>query len=242
VPSQTSVIFSGRAYPLSQITLLQDGHTVLSTVAGPDANFTMTLSGITTGNYTFSIIGTDRNGLTSTLFTVPIYITAGATTTVSGIFLAPTIDTDKTQVLRGENLTIFGQTVPASSVTISVHSTEQFFNVSSDAQGAYLYTLDTAPLELGGHTTKSKTSPLAGIVSSYGKIVNFTVGTKTIDKDTTTTCRIADINCDKKVNLIDFSIVAFWYKKNAVPEKVDLNHDGKVTLVDFSIMAYYWTG
>jgi hypothetical protein len=104
-----------------------------------------------------------------------------------------------------------------------------------------LYTLDTAPLELGGHTTKSKTSPLAGVVSAYGKIVNFTVGNKTILNDDKT-CRIADLNCDGKVNLVDFSILAYWYKKTPVPEKVDLNNDGKVTLVDFSIMAYYWTG
>lgn len=237
----TSVIFSGRAYPLSSITLLKDGQQVLSTVSGPDANFNMTLSGLTTGNYTFSIIGTDKNGLKSTLFTIPIYITAGATTTVSGIFLAPTIDTDKKEVVRGDNMVIFGQTVPTSTVTISVHSTERFFTVNSDSQGAYLYTLDTAPLELGGHTTKSKTSPLAGVVSAYGKIVNFTVGNKTILNDDKT-CRIADLNCDGKVNLVDFSILAYWYKKTPVPEKVDLNNDGKVTLVDFSIMAYYWTG
>jgi hypothetical protein len=242
--SPTSVIFSGRAYPLSQITLLKDGQVALSTVAGPDANFLMTLSGITTGSYTFSIIGTDSNGLRSTLFTVPIFITSGATTTVSGIFLAPTIDTDKKEVLKGDNMIIFGQTVPSSSVVISVHSTEQFFNVTSDVAGAYLYTLDTSPLELGGHTTKSKATPSAGVVSSYGKIVDFKVS-NFIDpnkpKDTNG-CRNSDINCDKKVNLVDFSIVAFWYKKTDVPTKVDLNGDGKVTLVDFSIMAYYWTG
>ena len=50
------------------------------------------------------------------------------------------------------------------------------------------------------------------------------------------------MSCDKKVNLIDFSIVAFWYKKNGAPQQFDFNNDGKVTIVDFSIMAYYWTG
>jgi len=57
----------------------------------------------------------------------------------------------------------------------------------------------------------------------------------------------ADLNGDNKVNLVDFSIAAFWYKRTlsadfVTIEKSKLNGDGKVTLVDFSIMAYYWTG
>ncbi len=51
-----------------------------------------------------------------------------------------------------------------------------------------------------------------------------------------------DLNNDKRVNLIDFSITAYWYKRPSPPATVDLNNDGKVNLVDFSIMAYYWTG
>jgi hypothetical protein len=51
-----------------------------------------------------------------------------------------------------------------------------------------------------------------------------------------------DLNCDNHVNLVDFSIMAHWYKKLNPPAKVDLSGDGKVTLVDFSIMAYNWTG
>lgn len=54
---------------------------------------------------------------------------------------------------------------------------------------------------------------------------------------------IGDINCDGKVNLIDFSIMAYWYKlRSAPPANVDLNGDGKIRLVDFSILAYHWTG
>jgi hypothetical protein len=42
--------------------------------------------------------------------------------------------------------------------------------------------------------------------------------------------------------LIDFSIAAYWYKRPSVPENVDINSDGKVDLIDFSIMAFHWTG
>lgn len=53
-----------------------------------------------------------------------------------------------------------------------------------------------------------------------------------------------DFNCSKKVDLQDFSILAYWFKRPltsaAITLGVDLNRDGKVTLADFSILAYYW--
>ena len=51
-----------------------------------------------------------------------------------------------------------------------------------------------------------------------------------------------DVNADCKVNLVDFSIVAYWYGRTNPPKTVDINGDGKINLVDFSIMAYNWTG
>ncbi len=52
----------------------------------------------------------------------------------------------------------------------------------------------------------------------------------------------ADVNRDRRVNLIDFSIAAFWYKRQGAPAHLDLNDDHIVDLADMSIMAYYWTG
>jgi hypothetical protein len=53
---------------------------------------------------------------------------------------------------------------------------------------------------------------------------------------------VADINDDQVVDIKDFSILAFWYKKPNPPKNVDLNGDGKVDIVDFSILAYSWNG
>ena len=50
------------------------------------------------------------------------------------------------------------------------------------------------------------------------------------------------MNKDSRVNLVDFSIAAYWYKRSTPPPSADLNGDGKVDLVDFSILAFYWTG
>jgi hypothetical protein len=51
-----------------------------------------------------------------------------------------------------------------------------------------------------------------------------------------------DLNNDNRVNLLDFSIMAFWYKRLGFPPKVDLNSDANVNLTDLSILAYCWTG
>ncbi len=52
-----------------------------------------------------------------------------------------------------------------------------------------------------------------------------------------------DFNGDGKIDISDFSILAYWYKRPLTSEaraRVDLNHDGAVDIVDFSILAYYW--
>jgi hypothetical protein len=51
-----------------------------------------------------------------------------------------------------------------------------------------------------------------------------------------------DLNKDGRVNLTDFSILAYWHDRSSPPASVDLNGDGTITLVDFSILTYYWTG
>jgi hypothetical protein len=242
----TTVIFLGHAYPLSKVTVLKDGQIAITTIAGPDANFNVSLSGFSTGNYIFSLYGQDNKGRRSTLFNFPIFITQGAITTIGGIFITPTIDVDKDEVKRGDNIAIFGQSAPNAEVTIAINSDQEFFDkIKSQKDGNYLYNFDTSPLENGQHITKSKVA-LDGAISSFGKAVGFLVGNKTGFAQGTKKIK-GDFNGDDRVNLIDFSIVAHWYKKplSATFKLVEiekLNGDGKIDFADFSILAYYWTG
>lgn len=221
--------------------VLKDGQIAVSTIAGPDSLFEISLSGLAAGNYIFALYGEDYQARRSSLFTFPIYITSGATTRVSGIFITPTIAVDKSEVKKGDNIAIFGQSTPQSEITINVSSLEEFFvEINSDNDGIYLYNFDTSPLLMGQHFTKSK-SALNGEISSFSTVLGFVVGTENVAALTTNISE-SDLNNDGKINLIDFSIAAFWYNKPNPPEDVDLNNDGKVDLVDLSIMAYYWTG
>ena len=238
-----TVTFSGRAYPLSKVTILQDSVPVVVTVAGQDANFSASVSNLSAGNYNFSIYGEDSGGHRSQSISFPLVVSANVTIDISGVFIAPTISLDKTQVTRGDNIIIFGETIPNSNVVISVHSNpETFHSVTTDKNGVYVYTLDTSPLELGSHVAKSKTV-LPDTASPYGELANFIVGDKTVaQQQATCGAGIGDVNCDGSVGLIDYSILAFWYGKSNPPDNIDLNHDGQINLVDFSILAYYWTG
>lgn len=240
-----TVILSGRAYPGSTVSILKDSVLQSRVPVQESAAFTSTISNLQSGVYLFSVYAQDTNGNQSATITIPVTVVAGVTTTVNGIFLAPTIDVDKTQVKRGNPIRVFGQSSPESTITIAVNSdTELFFQTPSDKYGVYSYSFLTSPLELGSHSTHSNASK-SGEVSVASRSVNFTVGAKDIlkEKSTGPVCGPrGDLNCDGKVNLVDFSIEAFWYKKKGFPVAYDLSGDKAISLVDFSIMASNWTG
>lgn len=242
----TAVIFSGRAYPKSEVTLLKDAQVAVTTVAGADANFSINLSGLAGGSYIFSLYGEDNGGNRSSLLTFPVSVTSGATTTVSGIFIAPTISVDKSEIKRGDHVAIFGQSAPMAEIIISVGSEEEIFaKTTSDKGGVYLYNFDTSVLDYGSHIAKSKAAVAGQLISGFSNAVSFKIGDKTAEKEEakeTGNAKKSDVNNDGRVNLVDFSITAYWYKRLSPPASSDLNGDGKVDLVDFSIMAYYWTG
>lgn len=248
-PSGGSVVFSGRAYPGSEVTLLKDAQVVSTTIAGPDATFFISVSGVSSGNYIFSLYAEDKDGVRSSLLSFPVSVTAGAVNQISGIFIAPTIAIDKTEVKRGDAIKIFGQTSPNSKVVIHLNSEEEIFkNVEADKNGVYLLNFDTSLLDFGQHSAKSKAS-LANQISPFSKVVNFLVGTKNVLSLKEKSILKGDLNNDGRVNLVDFSIAAYWYKRNLtlssdflVKEREGLNGDSKIDLIDFSIMAFYWTG
>ena len=239
----TSVVFSGRAYPKSSVTLLKDAQITATTIAGADANFQISVSGLSGGNYIFSVYSEDNKGIRSSLLTFPVSVTSGATTQISGIFIAPTIDVDKSEVKRGDDIAIFGQSAPQADIVVSVTSGEEFFGKTiSDKDGIYLYNFDSSFVDYGAHYTKSKASIGNLAISSFSNSIGFKVGTKNVLAQLPKKIEKGDLNSDNRVNLIDFSIAAYWYKRPSPPSSVDLNGDGKIDLVDFSILAYYWTG
>lgn len=241
--STDSAVFKGLAYPGSIITLLKNGVILTETPASPDGTFEVRVRNLAAGTYSFGIRAEDVDHLKSTLDLYTVYIAAGVTTVIDGIFIPPTITTDYEEIKQGEVITLFGKSAASSSLTLSVHSAAEIvkkFQTSSG--GAWLYKLDTSVLEKGSHTGKIRASTQSDI-SLYSDPTSFIVGNITKKRVASSLSKNkCDLNNDKRVNLLDFSIMAFWYKRTGFPLKVDLNLDKKVNLTDLSILAYCWTG
>lgn len=239
-----NVIVRGVAYPGSKVNLLKDGQLVASTQSGPDAHFEIQLSGVGSGTYTFSVWAADKNGVRSTLYPFTVTLTHGVTTVISGVFIAPTVSLDYETVRRGDPLPVIGQSIPKATVSVMFHSdTEIIEDVVAGPDGIWTYVLDTLRLDYGDHTAQAR-SKKERDVSTLSKVVSFKIGTENVKAKKETVIHKADHNGDNKVDLADFSIMLYWYKRplTAKAPSVDLNGDGKVDLVDFSIFAFNWTG
>lgn len=238
-----SVVLYGWAYPYSTVTILKDSQLAATTTAGADARFLAVISGLVGGNYSFSVYAYDDKGVRSVPQTSLVAVTAGTAGNVTGILIPPTIAVDKATVAAGDKVIVTGRTVPKSTVTMTVGSTKEISaDVAADASGGYEYAFSTVGMSPGVYHAKSRTS-VEGAVSAYAGEVAFKVGASEASplgqgKPSIT----GDLNADGRVNLVDFSILAYWYKRSIPPALVDLNVDGKVDLVDLSIMAFNWTG
>jgi cysteine-rich repeat protein len=237
----TRVIIDGRAYPNSTVYVLQDGKQVAVLQTNSKAEFHYEANGVTPGPVIFGFWAEDSAKRRSVIMTTTFQVVQNAVTTVSGLYLPPTIDVFLKILKQGEKLDAFGESVASSTVLIyfdavtnPVEITESFLN------GKWTATLDTKSLTNEKfHTVKAKTETLASDNtikrSGFSQSVGFYVGSKELKEAVS-----PDINKDEKVNIVDFSILLFYWGTSEVT--CDFNIDGKINLTDFSIMLYSWTG
>lgn len=246
--TQTTLIFSGFAYPSSQIILLKDGQQATSTVAGNDGSYKITLSGLSGGHYIFALYAKDSTGRLSSPLSFSFNLVTGTMTEVKNAVLPPTLDTDKTEVKKGDSITFFGQSVPNSEVHIKISGDKTIvLKTIADITGRYSVVLNTSVLEMGQEYTAEAMAFYLMYQTIDSNEVKFKIGEETIEKKLEKEWKCGDLNEDWLVNLVDFSIAAFWYKKPLnetirMKERQVLNGDGVIDIADFSIMAYCWTG
>ncbi len=239
-------IFKGLAYPGSTISLLKNGIVVAEIPANPDGTFDIRVRDLTSGTYSFGIRAYDKNGLQSKTLTFTIYVSSSVATIAEGIFLPPTITSDKVEVMKGDTISFSGSSSADSEVRLSFSSkTELLKRTRSDSTGAWFFELDSSLLDVGDYEAKAK-SIKTNSLSPYSDALVFRVGDTNRPRPKNSFLsgfrKKCDLNNDNRVNLLDFSIMAFWYKRLTFPPKVDLNTDKKVNLTDLSILAFCWTG
>lgn len=240
-----SASFSGYAYPGAMISIMKNGLLVHESPAGQDGRFTIPVRNIVPGTYTFTLLAKDVSGIKSSQVTYTIIIAGGIVTEVNGIIMPPTITTDKTEVKVGDPIIFSGASIPNKDLTLTVFARSGLTRtITANASGTWTYALETSTFDTGDYNAKVRTK--VGLESTlYSESVLFTMGNKnTLRKKGSLSLINArcDLNNDSRVNLLDFSIMAFWYKRLGFPAKVDLNSDNRINLTDLSILAYCWTG
>ena len=240
--------FSGTAYPGAVVTILRDGVILTTTVANPSGSFLATIAGVEAGSYVFSAYAKDPTGEVSTSSNFPFVIDGKSIVNISGILVAPTLDIDKVLLQSGDNLTMSGYGAPNSDVRITSSQFSSVFLTHTHANGSYSYIASASLFSSGIYTVHSQET-VGGQLSPFSRAKIFFVGLTTPPLNgvpTTPTvpgaCIPGDLNCDGKVDIIDFSILKYWYGKPNPPAAVDLDGTGLVGLKDFSILAADWTG
>ena len=248
----TIVIFRGISYPSSTLTIEQDGSLLVQITTNTQAQFDVSAI-IEPGTHTFAIYGEDQDGIIGKESNFTLTLSEGTTTTISGIFLGPTITIDETSIGPGETATVSGTTVPNAEVNVTLNSSEiavaagapraAVHIASADGNGRWLHLYNADDLEAGSYESKAQAiDPVTESISEFSKTVSFAV----IEGEEPDECAgyvAADLNCDGFVNLVDFSILLFfWEATDPANPRADINTDGIVNIIDFSIMMYYWTG
>jgi hypothetical protein len=242
-PSQglSRITLEGLAYPGSEVNILKDG--VASTKIKSDTlgQFKSEIKGLKEGTYTFNLWAFDSENRRSATKSITIWIKEN-TNNSSRVFIPPTLDLNKITFNPGDQLVAIGQTAPENKLETWITSLpggKKTQKISeADLLGKWSLTVDTKEFPNGGYQIKTRAENTKEGLSDFSSSINFGIGQPAPSGGDT--CSRSDINQDKKINLIDFSILLYnWGKLNSTG---DINLDGKVNLVDFSLMMYCWTG
>lgn len=251
VSPTASIVLQGKTAPDASVKILKDSVLMAIIVADASGNFSYIAGGLSSGDYRFSLYFDDKFSTRSASIDVQATVTTGQSITTDAVLLPVTIGTDKSQVKRGDDIQISGMTAPNATVFITVTSGDGqknfIYPVTAGSDGRYFLRLGTGALNYSTYKV-SAYATLGALKSKNSLITQFKVGEITEIIPPGKKCPLkGDVNFDCRVNLVDFSITAYWFSRKISPgflvlEKERLSGDGNITLIDFSILAYYWTG
>lgn len=237
------VVITGYASPRSTVYALVDGKAAENTRAGSDGSYEVVIDLIARGAYTFGVYAVDTSNTKSSTFSTSFTVSGARTSALSNINIPPTLKVVPDPVNPGATLTLSGFTMPGASVTVENEkdkssASKQSFTATADNNGAWSVNVPTSSFSSGAYKARVKAKFTSGSETNFSAFVLYGVG------QAATRATSADLNRDGKVNLVDFSILLFWWNTDGGTSdpSADINGDGRVSLTDFSILLFNWTG
>jgi len=234
----TSIRFSGQAYPNGKVLLIKNKNIIAEVLASNLGDFSVTFEEQIDRNVVYSLYAVDSAGVQSVILNYQVYLSTGYLTHLSGVLFPPTITLDRYSAYIGDDLSSFGFALPERALELKIEGKDtKTFNVISNKGGVYNIAVPLLNFKSGQYKiyTKYKEQALTSKVLPFELLAE--------EKVPEVKSKIpGDCNFDDRINLKDFSILSFWYKKKNPPACLDVNHDKIINLIDFSIYAYYWTG
>lgn len=236
----TVISVSGLAYPNQTLNFLLDSRSVGTVRAGNNGRFDFSLDA-NPGTVTLGIWAEDTARRRSITLNSSFDVTQGAVTNVGGIILPPTLGVPSQNIVPGAPITFSGQAVPNAVIEIHFNNSEIIATTTSAATGQYQLQFNSTSLRNAAYTVRARSvtgNPPLRVQSNFSSTLQLFVG---VDGRATPP---SDLNRDGRVNLIDFSILIFWWNTagGASDPPADINGNGRVGLEDFSILLFNWTG
>jgi cysteine-rich repeat protein len=236
----TQITVSGVGYPGRTINFILDTDSIGSVRAGSNGRFEFATDA-DPGTATLGMWSTDTSGTRSLTLNNTFDVTQGAITNLTGIILPPTISVPNQNVDPGAVVNVSGQSAPNATVELHIDDSDPVETTTANGNGQWSYSLDTGTLSISEHILRARTivgNPPLTTESSFSTSLQLFVG---VDGQAT---QPSDLNRDGSVNLIDFSILIFWWQTNGGDSDppADINQNSNVGLEDFSILLFNWTG
>lgn len=237
----TQVNISGRAYPSRTVNFILDGDNVGSAQANSTGAFQFTTQW-QPGTATLGLWATDFSGTRSITLNNTFDVTQGAVTNLNEIVLPPSIKVSNTSFAPGAVLTVSGQSVPNATINLYIDKNNTPVATGQAASnGQWTISYNTSKLSNKEYALRAKSisgTPPLTTQSGFSSPVQLFAGVSG------RTATPSDLNRDTRINLIDFSILIFWWQTNGGDSNppADINGNAKVGLEDFSILLFNWTG
>lgn len=237
----TSVILTGLAFPFGSVHIMFNGVEIATTPTDGNAVFQIDRGNLPVGTANFGFWGTDRAGRRSVTWSFAVPLTGSLSSTrVTGLIVPPTLEVSTTSVQPGTPITVRGESVPGATVEVLLTPNERSISTIVSTDGSYSVQVPTSGLSPGVYDVKARVLLLpASDESTWSQTIQLGIGVPAPQG-----CNHPpDVNHDGRIDLVDFSIMAFWWSRAVDASNAsDVNCDLRVDLADFSILAYNWTG